>query len=149
EAVLRIEADVSRCRSVTCRSSLREIAGDVRLETDIRSGRNTLKTFQCSCQGNALEVVYARQRRPETVLVSDLTPQTAMEIDAPGLTFTRAEFEGLERNRNFRDPTVFDDVCFDVPDAVPVRVHLAAFVNHLRVELGAGRIGGEDVTVAL
>ena len=88
-----------------------------------------------------------RQRRPVAVLV--LPAQPALEVDAPGLHVLRAELQRLERNLDLGVPPVFADARADVPDAVPVRIGIAALVRHLRVPLRTHRVDRELIAVAL
>src|SRR5262245_33175435 len=58
------------------------------------------------------------------------------------------KFERLERDRDFRTPSVVRDARFDVPHTIPTLVDFASFVGDLRIPLGAGRIDDELESVS-
>ena len=89
----------------------------------------------------------APQRRPVTVLIA--AAEAPLKVDAPGLHRLRAELQRLERNFDLGVPAVFTDARADIPDAVPIRVLIAALVRHLRVPLRARRVDRKLVAVAL
>src|SRR6185369_1636304 len=98
-------------------------------------------------QRDAIQRIDTRHGSPETVLA--LSAQTPFEIEAPGLRVLIPELQRLERNADLRKPAVAGDPRAHIPHAVPVRIHLPAFVGHLGVPLRAGRVYRKLETVTL
>ena len=72
-----------------------------------------------------------------------------LEIQPPDLPVGVRELQRAKRNLDFGVPPHFADARLHFPDPVPVAVVLAALIRHLRVPLGARRVGGELIAVAL
>ena len=69
------------------------------------------------------------------------------EIDAPRLDIAAAESQRAKRNSDLCAPAGLPHARAHVPDAVPIGVVLAPLVRHLRIPLGAGRIGRELIRI--
>ena len=145
-AVLHVEAGVVVLVERHA-GELVQVRERVRLDADVGARPQALQAFISARHRDARQLVNAAQRRPVAVLV--LAAQPPLEVDAPVLHRLGTELQRLERNLDLRVPAVFADARADVPDAVPVRVLIAALVRHLRIPLRAARIDRELVAVAL
>ena len=153
DRVLQVEAGLVLGLRLRKRAAAARLAEHVRRELQVALARHA-NPLDRPGLGDLEQIAFLRQRRPERDFVVAANP--ALEVEAPGLHFLRAEAQGCERDLHLGAPADVGYGGAHGPRRVPILIEAAlaarheltrAFARDLTVVLHAGRRRAEHVAV--